>query len=124
MPPQEPGVFVPVAHCRFLVDAAVIELHKRQANDGGAMPAPGYMATLRRMQAAVSACRIAPGSLGEERRELTTAQAALVMGVSPRRVQQLAKASKIVARKTGRDWAVDERAAQDWRGRRRADGNR
>jgi excisionase family DNA binding protein len=50
-------------------------------------------------------------------RQLTTAQAALEMGVSRRRVRQLAEEESIIARKIGRDWAVDERSAQDWRSR-------
>jgi excisionase family DNA binding protein len=119
------GVFIPVAHCRFLVDAAVVDLAARQRNDGGAAPDAGYIATLQRMQAAAAAHGTPHGRLGEEGRWLTTAEAAPVMGVSSRRVRQLAAGKRIIARKPGRDWQVDARAAEDWRDRRRAtDGNR
>jgi hypothetical protein len=118
MPPQEPGVFIPVAHCRFLVDAAVVDLAKRQRDDGGASPDEGYIATLRRLQAAAVARATPSSSLVP--RQLSTAEAALVMGVSPQRVRQLAAQQSIIARKIGRDWLVDERAAQDWRNRRGA----
>jgi hypothetical protein len=53
----------------------------------------------------------------------TLFRAALVMGVSPQRVRQLAAEKKIIASKVGRDWLVDQQAAREWRNRS-ADGNR
>jgi excisionase family DNA binding protein len=121
---QPSGVLLAPEECRQLLWSAVRDLDRQQRDDGGSSPAPGYMALLRKLQAAAVARATPSAKVSAEPRQLTTAEAASVMGVSPQRVRQLAADGKIIARKAGRDWQVEERAAQDWRNRRAADGNR
>ena len=53
-------------------------------------------------------------------RYLSVAQAAPVMGVSPRQVRRLARAGVVIAVKTGRDWWISAEAAEQYPERRRA----
>jgi hypothetical protein len=47
--------------------------------------------------------------------ELTSSQAASEMGISARRVRELARTRRIVSRKAGRDWLIDAGSARSWR---------
>ena len=117
MPQQPAGIVVPPALCWPLFRAATVGAAKLQRDDGGAAPDDGFMALLRQLQAAAADLGRAPAKV-TERRQLTVAEAAPVMGVSPRRVRQLAEEQKIIARKVGWYWLVDSQAAHEWRSRR------
>jgi hypothetical protein len=124
--PAAGGAFLSAAECWRLLRAAVVAAAKEQHDNGGAPLDPGFLALLNRLQrGAAAGSEVASLLATVEPRELTTAQAAIVMEVSGQRVRQLAAQQKIIARKAGWIWLVDARAAEDWRDRRRAtDGNR
>jgi hypothetical protein len=113
---ESSGVVVRPELCAPLLRAAVVGAAKQQRDDGGAPPDAGFLALLRQLQAVAELGR-APVTVTAEPRQLTVAEAAPVMGVSPRRVRQLAAERSIIARKAGWYWLVDERSAQQWRNR-------
>lgn len=126
MMPQVPaGVTVPLELARPLAAVAVLGLADYARRNGGpAVVAPRLQELITALAASASACATPLARVGP--RQLTTAQAALVMGVSPQRVRQLAAGKRIIASKTGRDWLVDAQAAEDY-GRHRghvSDGDR
>jgi len=71
------------------------------------------------LRAAAASARGTPARTMEPRsqpEELTTSHAASVMGVSPRRVRELARTGRIVSRKVaGRDWLIDAGGARSYR---------
>lgn len=73
-----------------------------------------FLASLRTAASGKAAAILPPRTAYEE---LTTREAAGLMNVTTRRVRQLAQAGVIIARKQGRDWAVDATAAADYRRR-------
>jgi hypothetical protein len=100
--------------------AFLVELGARQITEQGgtrsAMPRLGELQAILR-DAAASA-RGTPARTMELRaqpEELTSSQAASEMGISARRVRELARTRRIVSRKTGRDWLIDAGSARSWR---------
>lgn len=115
MPQVPAGATVPPELARQLVDAAVLGLAVQAGRNGGGQPPPGMRDLLARIDAAASRRACAPPVATVGPRELTTADAARVMRVSPQQVRKLAAAHKIIARKVGRDWLIDAQAAEDYR---------
>lgn len=121
MQQEPPGVVVPAALCRPLAAVAELGLADYARRNGGpAGVAPRLRELLAALAASASACATPLARV--EPRQLTTVQAAPVMGVSPQRVRQLAAEKRIIARKAGRDWLVDAQAAEDY-GKERQRGN-
>lgn len=101
---------------RALSDLAWLGVKVLLSRDGGLPLAPGVSALLASVDAASRTADACATPLARvEARQLTTAQAATVMGVSPQRVRQLAARGRIIARKTGRDWLIDAQAAEGHR---------
>lgn len=101
--------------------ALLVELGAREVRQRGgtrsAMPRLGELEAILRTAAA--SARGTPSRTMEPRsrpEELTTAQAADLMGVSARRVRELARTGRIVSRKVaGRDWLIDAGSARSYR---------
>lgn len=100
----------------FLVELGAREIVQRGGTRSAMRDLPRLEAVLR--QAAASA-RGTPARTMEPKgrpEELTTAQAAELMGISGRRVRELARKRRIVSRKVaGRDWLIDAGSARSWR---------
>lgn len=114
--PQLDGVLVPPELARPLAAAARQGIASYDHRNGGGTVAAGLRELVDQLAAAVAPRRTPAVTV--EARQLTTAQAAPVMGVTQRRVQQLARNGDIIAAKHGRDYLVDAQAAQQWKERR------
>lgn len=118
--PFPDGVIVP-PHLAALLEKLIGYGLAELASRNGHLPAIPELEDLcsRLHIAAISARGRAAGRL-EPRTQphyLTTRQAAAAMGISTRRVRQLAAAGRIVARKTDRDWTIDPSAVRNYTGR-------
>jgi excisionase family DNA binding protein len=101
--------------------ALLVELGAREITQrGGARSAMQGLPQLEAiLRAAAASARGTPARTMEPQgrpEELTTAQAAELMGISARRVRELARKRRIVSRKVaGRDWLIDAGSARSWR---------
>lgn len=112
------GVLVPPELCRTLARLAVVGLAELSRRDGGLRPMPGLNDVLRDLEHAdIAGTGSTLAKVDPE--PLTVKAAALEMGVSERRVRQLAESGAIIARRHGRAWLVDATAAQEYRRERR-----
>jgi excisionase family DNA binding protein len=106
----------------FLVELGAREITQRGGSRSAMQGLPQLEAILRAAAAStasaargIPAARMSPGAQGRPE-ELTTSQAADAMGVSARRVRELARTGRIVSRKiAGRDWLIDAGSARSWR---------
>lgn len=104
--------------------AFLVELGARQvAQQGGSrsvMPRLGELQQILR-EAAASARGRTTVMLREQTRrpELTTAQAAVLTGLSAHRVRELARTGRLIGRKVAnRDWLLDLDSVRGYRGRK------
>jgi excisionase family DNA binding protein len=92
---------------------------KEIAQRGGARSAMRDLPELEAILAAAAAsARGTPQRTMELRApdtEMTTAQAAAVMGVSERRVREHARTGRVNSRKAGRDWLISADSARSYR---------
>lgn len=88
-----------------LVEYALKDLRRRN----GGLPGMRDLAELREILAAA-----ARGNASAQVTYLTTAQAAAVMGLSARRIRQLAAAGTITAQRAGRDWLISAASARSY----------
>lgn len=108
-----PARLAPLA--ALLVKFGAKEITQRGGSRSAMRDLPELEAVLS--AAAASACgrpaRIMVPRLPEK--EMTTAQAAPVMGVSEHRVRELARTGRLITRKAGRDWLVSADSARAYR---------
>jgi excisionase family DNA binding protein len=102
--------------------ALLVELGAREITQRGgarsAMQGLPQLEAILRDAAAAAGARATPARTLELRpkpEELTTVQAAAVMGISASRVREHAKTGRIIARKVGRDWLIDAGSARSYR---------
>jgi hypothetical protein len=99
----------------FLVELGARDITQRGGTRSAMRDLPELQAILR---AAAASARGTPAGTMEppgRAEELTSDQAADVMGISARRVRELARTRRIVSRKAGRDWLIDAGSARSWR---------
>ena len=105
---------VPLA--ALLVELGAREITQRGGTRSAMRDLPELQAILR--AATASARGSPPRTIEPQARpeEPTTAQAAEVMGISTRRVRELARTSRVISRKvSGRDWLIDAGTARSYR---------
>ena len=98
----------------FLVELAAKEITQRGGTRSAMRDLPELEAILR---APATGARATPArTMGSRQKpeELTTVQAAPLMGISASRVREHAKTGRIIARKVGRDWLIDAGSARSY----------
>ncbi|HEV3381662.1 MAG TPA: hypothetical protein VG142_11860 [Trebonia sp.] len=108
-----PARLAPLA--ALLVEYAAKEIAQRTGTRSALRDLPELQAIL--LPAAASARGRVTSTMEPRARpeELTTAQAADVMGVSERRVREHARTARLIARKVAaRDWLIDADSARDY----------
>jgi hypothetical protein len=111
------GVIVPPHLCRALARLAVVGLAELSRRDGGLTTAPGLAALLARLDASASGPAV---ETMEAQRWLAAREAAELAGTSARHARRLAAAGRLIARRRGRDWEIDEASARDYGRERKA----
>jgi excisionase family DNA binding protein len=101
----------------LLVELGAREIEQRGGSRAVMQDLPELEAILRAAAASSAYGRPADRMPREARRaELTTSQAAMVIGISAHRVRELARNGRLVARKVaGRDWLIDAGSARSYR---------
>lgn len=106
-------VEVPDRFAGALADLAILGAADRLRRNGGGHLAPELAALLARLAAAHGSrpCQSDQTGAGDvtaaPRVPLTTGQAAARLGLTARRVRQMATAGLVPARRHGRDWAIE-----------------
>lgn len=118
------GVVVPAELTRMVEALIRYGLDGFERRNGVAPDIPGLNALLVQLRAAAVTAsgtrrRIVVSPAGTAGHNLTSSEAAQVMGISPRRVRGLAKRGDLIARKRGRDWQIDADSATGYGDRRR-----
>ena len=112
-----PVSLVPLA--ALLVELGAREIEQRGGSRAVMQDLPELEAILR--AAAASSARGRPPAriqVKARRAELTTSQAAAVMGISAHRVRELARNGRLIGRKVaGRDWLLDPDSVRGYRGK-------
>jgi excisionase family DNA binding protein len=121
-PPHAPDVIEGMVIPPHLVEPCLMLLRAGEwawERQNGGFPRRWDLPGLHKILAAAraSASGRPPAILGSQARtpDTTTGEAARVMGISERRVRQLAAAGRLIARKRGRDWLIDRQSAEDYR---------
>jgi excisionase family DNA binding protein len=100
----------------WLIENSFNDLLERMRRRTGTTPDIPHLSELRRLLA-VAACGRPAAIVGSSARApsfTTTAEAARVMRLSERTVRHLAATGRLIARKEGRDWAIDRQSAEDY----------
>jgi hypothetical protein len=100
--------------------ALLVELGAKHVTAvGGTRSAMRDLPELQRVlgAAVASASGCPPRTMEPQSRpaELTTSEAAALMGISARRVRHHARNGRLIARKRARDWLIDAASARDYR---------
>lgn len=99
----------------FLVELAAKEITQRGGARSAMRDLPELESILRAPTAGASATPARTMGPPPRPEELTTVQAAALMGISASRVREHAKTGRIIARKVGRDWLIDAGGARSYR---------
>jgi hypothetical protein len=99
----------------FLVEYAAKEITERGGSRSAMPGLPELQAVLRDATASARGCP--PRTIVPKARpaELTTSEAAALMGISARRVRHHASTGRLIARRNTRDWLIDAASASDYR---------
>ncbi len=108
------GVYIPAVMAErvaaWILTGLRADLAAERERGGPPMPAAPYLELVRRLRrAAAVSSSSANGSepLPDPAGPLSTRATAMALGVSPRRVRQLASSGGLPARRIGRTWVID-----------------
>jgi excisionase family DNA binding protein len=100
----------------LLVELGAREITQRGGSRSAMQGLPQLEAILRTAVASAHGTPAPTIELRSQPEELTTDQAAELMGISARRVRELARTGRIVSRKVAaRDWLIDAGSARSYR---------